>query len=66
VQWPSCIPETCESERYLRTSNYLRGAERSTIYEAKQQHMFAVEKRSKETIGRQEKTNEKRIAYLVN
>lgn len=37
-------------ERFLGTSQYLRGLERPTIYAVKQQHIMAVEKISKATI----------------
>ena len=45
----SYIPETYK-ERYSRTSFYLRGAGRPTIYAVKRQHISAVEKKLLETI----------------
>lgn len=44
------IPETCASQRYFRTSFYLRRPGRPTIYAGKQQHISTAEKKSKETI----------------
>ena len=44
------IREAWESKRCSRTSFYLRGPVRPTIYAVKQQHILAVEKRSKDII----------------
>ena len=60
------IPETCASKRYLRTSLYLRGPGRPTIYTVKQQHISAAEQKSKETIQKTRETNENKVTYLIN
>ena len=47
---PWDIPETRESEKYLRTLFYLRGPGRPAVYAVKKRYISAAEKNSKETI----------------
>ena len=49
---------------FLRTSISLRGPERSTIYAAKEQHVLAMETRSRETIWKSKRRQMKTELHI--